>query len=186
MRDLCPHCGLQLVQPDGPAKAPILIASEHPGYREILTGRPFADRAGDVLRKVLIAEGLSYLACRVTNLWLHAVPERGRTKVSRALYVTEYEWHLARLLEEMEGRQAVLLLGSEACEAVIGLPVMDVAGLKWKPRPLLPKQVRLLMAAPNPAQVYQKKQTSGEFTLAISKFATQWKRMEKRNGKRNV
>ena len=180
VRNRCPHCDLQLVKPDGPAKAPILVASEFPGYREIITGRPFSDRAGQVLRQALVGSGLSYLECRVTNRWLHAKPERGRTKASQALYVAEADWHLARLLEEMEGRTAVLLLGSDVCEAIIGQPVMGVAGLKWKPPALLPKGIKLLMAGPNPAQVYQRAQTSGEFQMSIRKFATAWQKASKK------
>lgn len=173
--DHCTICGKRLIPNAGDPKSPLLIASEFPSWEEVRAGRPFAGPAGEVLRKELARVGLSYLQFRVTNLWLHEPLERGRTNASKARYAEELEWHLQWLIEEMQGRQAILLLGSDVTQAVLGYPVMDVAGLPTDVLPpnefLFPRKTRLVMAAPNPAIVYQPKQVAGEFQLALSNFA---------------
>src|SRR3990167_8797408 len=116
----CPLCDKRLVNPIGPKDAAILIASEFPGWRELQTGVPFSDRAGKVLRRELQRVGLAFNMCRITNLWLHAPHPGGRKTVDREAKQEELAWHLSRLRQEMVGRRAILLLGSEVAESVTG------------------------------------------------------------------
>lgn len=170
----CPLCKERLIKPIGPANAQVLIASEFPGWEEVRSGVPMAGHAGQVLRRELSRVGLVFEECRVTNLWLHQKPEAGRGKDAKEAYQKEYEWHLARLLEEIALHPAILILGSDVTGAILKKPVMDVAGVPATSKSwtnLLPDTVKLAMAAPSPAIVYQRGQTSGEFSLAVDRFA---------------
>lgn len=185
-KPLCPLCRQRLVQPIGPREADILIAGEFPGWTEIKTGVPFSDRAGNILRRELRRVGINYMACRVTNLWLHAKHPGGRSKAQKEELEIELNWHRGQLLEELKGRRAVLLLGSDVTEALTGYHVLDVAGLNLVRLPKkalldrFAKRDTIVMAAPNPAVVYQKGQTAGELTLAFDKFAEAYNQLKGR------
>ena len=188
MREQCPICKrLLLVEPDGDPKAKILIVGEYPGIEEIKAGRPWVGQAGKVLDRELELVGIPRHICRVTNLWLHAPPAAPKTEKPKtrsaierweeaaAAYEPEFTFHYTRLLKEIKGRKALLMMGSDVTEALIGRPVSLVAGCFIKSGRFitavnLPKVTVAMM---NPAIVFRsgKEGKLGETRLAIQRFA---------------
>ena len=164
MRGRCPHCNAMLVAPAGPSNAKVLLVGEFPGHNEIRQGRPFVGWAGDLLKKEMGMAGLQYTACRVTNLWQH-----GKSKDEDCL-----NWNFSQCVDEMKGRRAILLMGSDCANAFLEDSIMNVAGTKVK-SPYFPKEVKVIMAAPNPAILLH--DTVGEFRLALNKFAKETKKL---------
>lgn len=157
MRNKCPECGMLLVEPIGNPKATILIAGEFPGWEEQRDGRPFVGRSGQVLQTELTLAGVDINSCRLTNLWLHEKPGK---KTERPC---DLNYHLKRLVEEMQGRQHMLIMGSDICKALTTWGVMDVSGL-W-----IVTGYGKVMVAPNPASSFHG--TIGELRLALKRFA---------------
>lgn len=164
-RTKCKHCHRLLVEPGGPEDSPILLAGEFPGYYEIASGVPFVGPAGDILKQELVNLSIDWRELRITNLW-------GHEKIKDE---KEFNWHLGRLAEEMEGRKAIMLMGSDIVQALVpGENVMDVAGLKVK-SPFAPDSAELVMAMPNPAIAMHG--GIGEIRLALTKFFNQARRL---------
>ena len=188
VRSPCPICKrLMLVQADGPVDSPLLIIGEFPGIEEVKQGRPWVGPAGKVLDRELELAGIPRDICRVTNLWLHTPPtapktEKPKTKSAierweeaAAAYEPEFTFHYTRLLKEIKGRKALLMMGSDVTEALIGRPVSLVAGCFIKSGRFitavnLPKVTVAMM---NPAIVFRsgKEGKLGETRLAIQRFA---------------
>lgn len=161
-RDLCTVCENMLVEPSGPSESPILIAGEFPGYQEVMEGKPFVGKAGEVLKSEAKRLGFPLKACRITNLWLHTQPDK------------EDDWYAGCEKESMDafyrearGRQAILLLGSECANKLVGKPVMQIAGLRVE-SPYLGAPI--IICAPNPAVCLQEGKGVGEFRLALKRF----------------
>ena len=157
-RNSCPLCRDFLVEPSGPSDASVLLVGEYPGYYEIQSGIPFVGPSGDVLKQELAKVSVDWRRVRLTNLWLHNKKEKDEAEVN---------YHLGRLIQEMEGRRAVLLMGSDTSKTILDANVLEVSGLEMK-SPLVPPSVEVLMATVNPAFVLH--DTVGEFRLAIQKF----------------
>jgi uracil-DNA glycosylase family 4 len=158
-RRKCNHCEKLLVEPYGPADSPILMAGEFPGYYEVTSGIPFHGPTGDVLKAELTRLSVDWRRIRLTNLWGHDA-----TKEEEDL-----NWHLGRLIQEMEGRKAILLMGSDTAKVFFNKPVFDIAGLPQE-SDLVPESVEVLMATINPAFVTHKGSTVGEFRTDLGKF----------------
>lgn len=156
MRKQCPICGKLMVEPTGPKNARILLVGEYPGEEEVKQGLPFVGRTGEILRAELIKAKVPYAACRVTNLWLHAKDEKN----------CDPAVHLNALVQEMKGREFVLMMGSDLAEAFFNCGIMDVSGLEMKDTSF-PK-TRIFMSV-NPAAVIH--EPHGELRLAIERFA---------------
>ena len=157
-RPQCPDCGKQLVEPCGPPRARILLLAEFPGWYETKEGKPWVGPAGRVLKDELRRVGIVYEKCRVTNLWQHA-KDVGTCILSG---------HWQRTLVELQGKIAVLLMGSEVATHFLGAAVSDVTGT-FVQSPLLPKSVEVALAMYNPAIALHDR--LGEVRLAITKFA---------------
>ena len=157
-RPQCPDCGKLLVEPCGPPRASILLLAEFPGWYEIKSGVPWTGPAGKVLKDELRRVGIRYEKCRVTNLWQHEKDTK----------TCELSGHWQRTLVELQGKIAVLLMGSEVATHFLGVAVSDVTGT-FVQSPLLPKSVEVALAMYNPAIALHDR--LGEVRLAITRFA---------------
>ena len=181
-REVCPVCKhYQLVPADGPINAKLLIIGEYPGIEETKTGHPWVGEAGKVLNRELERVGLNRDYIRVTNLWLHAPPKKptptppkmraalDKWNVAQKAYELEFRFHYNQMIKELEGRTAVLLMGSDVTEALLAVSVTTVAGCFVK-SDILPK---IAVAMMNPAIVFRTgpEGTLGETRLAIQRFA---------------
>ena len=164
-RTLCETCGKLLVDPCGPSRAPVLLLAEFPGYYEVKSGVPWTGPAGDILKKELRRVGIQYEKCRATNLWQHE-----KDNVTCTI-----SGHWQRTIGELQGRLAVLLMGSEVATHFLGRAVSEVTGTFVK-SDLLPKSVKVALAMYNPAICLHDK--LGETRLAITRFAEATKKME--------
>lgn len=157
----------------------MLLIGEYPGWEEIKQGVPWIGQAGKVLDQELERAGLPRDGCRVTNLWLHAPPPKPkfvepkttaakerRLALVRA-YEPEFRFHLDQVHKELRGRRAVLLMGSDVTEALLGVSVNSVAGCFVKL-----KGVEVAVAMMNPAIVFRPGPEGklGETRLAIRRF----------------
>ena len=156
MSDICEFCGRILVLPCGPPKSPILLLAEFPGYWELRTKQPWSGPAGDILKKELRRVGVMFEKCRATNLWSH----------EKDLKTCEFNGHWQRTLQELSGRKAVLLMGSDVSTWFLGLPVSEVTSLVVQSDKLPRGTVAVAMY--NPAIAQHDK--LGETRLAIEKF----------------
>lgn len=159
MTKYCPSCADKICSPYGYSKD-ILLISEYPSKLDIKQGRPFASSAyvssaGKILRKELSTFGVDLLQLRICNLWLHE-PNKNENCFKAGLDVC---------LEEAKGKQAILLIGSEAVETFTGYKVSDVTGLQVN-SPML--SAPIVYAMVNPAICLHK--TLGETRFAIKNF----------------
>ena len=157
-RSQCEYCGKQLVEPCGPPRARILLLAEFPGWYEIKSGVPWVGPAGKVLKDELRRVGIRYETCRATNLWQHA----------KDTQTCDLSGHWQRTLVELQGKIAVLLMGSEVATHFLGAAVSDVTGT-FVSSSLLPKSVEIAMIMYNPAIALHDR--LGEVRLAITRFA---------------
>jgi hypothetical protein len=135
--------------------APILLVGEFPGYYEFKYGHSWAGPAGKVLETELRLVGINIWGCRSTNLWLH---EKSKT--------CNLEWHKNKLSEELAGRSAVLLMGSDVA-SLFGVDISKTNGLPIND-PFIGNAKAML--AYNPALVRVEGSVLGEFRLAIERF----------------
>lgn len=153
----CPICGAKLVMPTGDPSSPIMLLGEFPGYHEVMQSRCFVGPTGDILKAELQLAGLSYNACRVTNIWLHKPND------------TCLDWCRTWASREMIGKKAVFLMGSDVAQIYLNGSIIDYAGLKVKSK-LFPSSVKFAVASVNPAWALRDGGTVGSIRLAISKF----------------
>lgn len=157
----CSICGHKLVQPAGPKTSEVLLIGERPGYQELSALKPFVGDAGDVLRAELGRCGVDLWRLRLTNLWLHAVPDDD-DQAEKCL-----EFCLQQLMLEAKGKKAILLIGSDTVSLLCDEKVTDVCGLAVKSTYL--KDVPLVMAVTNPAICFHR--SVGETRLGLQKFS---------------
>jgi uracil-DNA glycosylase family 4 len=173
MRQVCPNCGKQLVEPNGNPRSPILIVGEAPGLDEIKRGICFVGRTGEVLQAELARQGIQVMTCRLTNLWLHAKSDVHISKSSDNTVMIQAKkggcdprWHLDQLVKEFTGKTHVLLMGSEVTSAILGTKSAALAGLQVKV-PDFPK-IKFFVS-PNPAIVFRS--PIGDLRLSVERFA---------------
>ena len=153
---VCPICGNQKgVPPSGNRNSPILVVGEFPGREEIYKGRPMIGRMGEVLKMELGKLGVDLNRMRLCNLWQHEPNNNADC----------YEHGMKVVIHEAKGKQAILLLGSDAVKCFTGEKVSDVCGLEVKSVYL---SAPIIMACINPAQVFHS--GVGEVRLALKKF----------------
>lgn len=162
----CPICNAPLIAPIGPPDAKVLIVSEFPGEYETEQGRPFVPQApaGRVLHAELYRVGVSIDALRLTNVWLHAPDEKD----------CRFSWHLYQAEQECKDRRIILVLGSTASIALLGVNVMSVSGTLVKSKKW-PKTK--MIVGPNPATCLHG--PVGEFRLAIELFKKEYDKCPK-------
>jgi uracil-DNA glycosylase family 4 len=164
-------CKKPLLADFGREDAPYLLAGEFPGYKELIECRVFVGETGKILDRELSVAKIPRDHVRLTNLWGHA-----RMMAGNKTAKTEcYDWFAQELLRKMEGRKAVLLMGSDLAEAYLEHNVSELAGL-WVQSRHFPKGVKVMMM-PNPAVALRN--PLGEIRLSLSKFGEYIRRYEK-------
>lgn len=112
----CPYreCG-PAIGPRGDPASRIVIVGEAPGGNEIIAGRPFVGRAGDVLRRALAAAGLPEADLFITNSV--ACQPQPTTPTVAAIDACR-----GRLVADIEAhrRAVIVALGGTAVRALTG------------------------------------------------------------------
>jgi len=154
---LCPSCGEDAVAPQGRKNAKYLLVFSKPypmaavrSYKDKVTGL-------DVLRKELAKVGLDLSEFRQAFLWQH---EPGKN-------TNCYTAGRDMVLEEAKGKEAVILVGSEASEEFCGYGAGDVAGLQVESAVL---SAPLVFVLPKPEGVFVRGAGIGELRLAVQKL----------------
>jgi DNA polymerase len=163
MTSFCPSCGNRAVKASGSLSSKVLLIGEFPGINEMDTGRPFTGPAGGVLRKELSKLGVDLLQFRVTNLYIHEPIKTTKKEPDKGKNC--FQAGLDACLEEAKGKQAILLVGSEAVEFFTGYKVSDVNGLQVE-SPMLSSPI--IYASVNPAAVFHR--SLGELRFALVQF----------------
>jgi uracil-DNA glycosylase family 4 len=170
-RKRCEKCGKLIINPMGNPQAPYLLVGEYPGKMENIQGLPFAFRqkptqtfAGDILQTELTRAGIMLNTVLVTNIWQHQKDEKE----------CDPAWHVDEVAKLFADRTHVLLMGSEATEAFLGVKVNQVSGLKVDVPGF--RKVRF-WASPNPGLAYS--QPIGELRLALRRFSEDMKKKTK-------
>lgn len=158
----CPICNHYIIDPSGRTDSPILLIGEFPGEEEMKTGKPFVGPSGHILRREMARAGLDISRCRVTNLWLHPETKDGKC----------YEFMVDLIGQELNGKKAVLLIGSSAVSSMTAFGVTEVSGLEVEFVPPLDYFSGFVMAASTVSN------TLGEFRVACVKFVKRIKEME--------
>lgn len=151
----CPSCAKRSVGASGSKASPVLMLGEFPGKEELQNGKPFVGPAGGVLRKELAKLEVDLFQFRCTNLWLHE-PNKNENC---------FKASLDACLSEAIGKQAILLIGSDAVSYFTEYKVSDVNGLQVD-SPML--SAPIIYACLNPAIVFHK--TVGELRFALTNF----------------
>ena len=167
MEELCPICKAKLVMPFGRARSQFLLVGEYPGWREIQQSACWVGEAGDVLKRELQRAGISYQACRASNLWLHAVPTGKSCAEQKRMC---FDFCFGRLLEQLSTARAVLLMGSELAPLFTGMVVSKINGAKVTSKYINPETI--VVASYNPAIVLQESGVVGDFRFAVENFAS--------------
>ena len=166
---VCGVCMTQIVRPQVPSGAQVMVFGEHPGQNEMEQGIPFAPSrkswgksTGDVLRAELYRVGVMPNQVIMTNLWLHPMPSKKEDRDN------EIEWHIGQLLGIMGKVKAVLMLGDECTHAFLDSIMGPISSLEVKVS-RFPASVETITVGPNPAGVFHG--AIGEIRLAIEKFS---------------
>lgn len=152
----CPACGSEdIVPPAGKKNSPILIVGEYPGDEEIREGKPLVGATGSIFKTELARLGIDIKALRLCNLWQH-VPNKNKECLEHGAKV---------VIKEAEGRQAILLIGSDTMKFFCDKSVSATSGLEVK-SPYF--SAPLIMSCVQPATVFHS--PIGEFRLSLQKF----------------
>ena len=156
--DITCICGEELIPAYGYEDSKIMIIGGYPDEIDTKQGRPMVGRLGTVLKSELNWLGVHLENVRYGNMWLHTPNDNEKC----------FEKSVAELMKELEGKEAVLLLGKDPVEFFLNEKVTDVCGL------FLPSHLYSgkMMACVNPAIVFQKDSVVGELRLALKKFVT--------------
>lgn len=153
----CPACGEDAVAPQGRKIAKYLLVFSKPypmsavrSYKDKVTGL-------DVLRKELAKVGLDLSEFRMSYLWMH---EPGKN-------TNCYTAGRDTVLEEAKGKEAVILVGSEASEEFCGYGAGDVAGLQVESAVL---SAPIVFVLPKPEAVFVRGYGIGELRLSVQKL----------------
>ena len=124
MTQYCPSCSEMICSPIGSSEF-LLIVYGAPTREDMLRGIPFSTNPnymgeGKIMRKELERAGASLSEFRVTSLWMHE-PSK-----NESCWQAGYD----HVLDEAKGKQAILLVGSDAVEAFTEYKVSDVTGLQ--------------------------------------------------------
>lgn len=139
----CTRCGLsrfrnRIVMPDGDMRSPVCFVGEAPGKMEDLEGRPFVGRAGRMLDRLLMEEGLPRSKIMITNTVKCRPPGNRVPTREERLACRPY------LEEELEGRKVVVTLGRTASSNLIGREV-KLEEEANKPRELIIGKSKVIM-----------------------------------------
>lgn len=158
----CKECGDLLVDAVGNINSPILIIGDYPDFEDIRQGRCLSGDSKNILRDELVRVGIQLSSVRYTNVWQHGRKNEKTPKKEGCIFST----HVDKAFKEIQGKKYVLVMGSDASQALFGLNAMDICALRMK-HDLFPKVI--FYVAPNPASLYGS--GVGEFRLSLSRFA---------------
>ena|SRR3990167_3061221 len=153
----CDICNEKLIPPSGPKTASIGLMGEFPGWYEIEKETVFVGPTGDILKRELAKQGISFMTCLATNLWGHA-PNDDEAELSL---------HFSTAIRALKKCRAVFLMGSDVSQAVFGENIMSISGMVMESD--LFSNAEIVIAAPNPAVLAHG--GLGEFRLALGAFA---------------
>lgn len=102
----------EIVPPEGPRKARIMLVGQSPGREEVGQGKPFVGRSGRYLNRVLAKNGLQRKDLFITNVVKQGTP--GNRKPTAA----EIKRWMPCLIEEIERvkPKVIVLMGKVAQE----------------------------------------------------------------------
>jgi DNA polymerase len=112
----CPLClgRRNVVAPEGPRDARVVLVGEAPGEREDETGRPFVGRAGGILDRAMATAGVDRRVVLVTNA-AKCRPPGNRRPTAEELAACR-----PALLEDLGRADLVVALGASALTAITG------------------------------------------------------------------
>lgn len=157
MRNKCSICGDMLVDAVGNIKSKILLLGSYPDYEDVQSGRCLTSENKNILRNELVRVGVQLSSVRYTNIWQHARKKE-----------CDIAWHIDKAIKEINGKQFVFVMGSDASKALFDLNAMDICGIKMKHK-VFPKVI--FYVAPNIATLYRS--DIGEFRMSLKRFASE-------------
>jgi len=165
MRPICYVCEQEVIPATGYSRSDVLIVGEEPGKHELAAGKPFVSitkyqTAGSVLRQELANLGYDLFQFKLTNLWYHKPYDK-----SHKNYEPCFEASKNACLEEMKGKKAILLIGSDCVSYFTDYKVSDVNGLQVDSNMI---SCPIIYACVQTASVFHN--GVGEVRFAISNF----------------
>jgi len=119
----CDVCGNDLVHAMGPIKSPLLLLGAYPGEEEVAEGMPWVGKAGEILKYELQLAGIAWGTARVTNMWMHIPPP-----AKSDIYEACMSFNITQMMKELQGRVAVLLMGTDPVNFFTGHGSADLSG----------------------------------------------------------
>ncbi len=115
----CQRCRLsqkriQVVPPSGDLRSPVAFVGEGPGEKEDQRGAPFVGRAGKMLDRLLMEEGLERQRIMITNTVKCRPPENRRPLPDEMGACFPY------LEQELVEKRLIVAMGRTACENLLG------------------------------------------------------------------
>lgn len=166
----CPVCKGYLAKPTGPEDSPILIIANAPHWSDLKKGWLWSgdkDEAGDLMRQEFTRAGLNFRDCRTHNLWMHR-----EVKVSADAYEEEWKFHTKQLDDAIEGRKALLLLGRQPVDHLLGEKISDLENTSFM------KDGILYMICRHPSVALRRGGVIGNVRHAIERFSEELKGRE--------
>ena len=113
--ELCRLCRgrTKVVAPSGDLGSPVVFVGEAPGEKEDLSGRPFVGRAGKMLDRIMMEEGLPRDRVMITNTVKCRPPGNRRPRPDEVLACRPY------LEDDLRGKQLIVCMGRTACEGLL-------------------------------------------------------------------
>lgn len=171
---LCPVCSAKTALPRGNVDAKVLIIGEAPGDKELQLGEVMVGPMSNILRTELSFLHFSLKSkARMVNLWLHPPAKpTGRKAADRTAMQKQnsecLKFSLNNIvLPEAKGKEAILIMGSDAVEFFVGKSVSDVSGLRVQSS-YFPNKIVYAMV--NPAICFHS--TVGEIRFSLRAFVT--------------
>lgn len=169
---VCPVCACKVAMPRGNIDAKILIIGEAPGEKELQLGEVMVGPMSNILKTELSFLHFSLKSkARMCNLWLHPPAKpTGRKAADRTAMQKQnaacLKFSLNNIvLPEAKGKEAILIMGSDAVEFFVGKKVMDINGLRVSSSYFPDK---IVYAMVNPAIAFHS--TIGEIRYALRNF----------------
>ena len=164
---ICYVCEQPVIKAYGYSRSKILLIGGSPGKEELEALRPFVGNTGSVLRQEMAVVGLDLYQCVITNLWYHEPYNKTHKN-----YEACFEASKNMVLEDAKGKEAILLIGADACEYFTGYKVSEVNGLQVDSNML---SAPIIYAMMQPTTVL-KGRGVGELRFAINNFVNHIKK----------
>lgn len=169
----CPNCNANIVSDKG-IGGKYLVVLEQPTEEELRLGSIFSGKIGELLKEEMLHAKISYISCHYTTLWQHKPIEEKGGKVQKIPIKEMNEGCLtnfiAELSKKMEGKEAVLLIGTGCVTSLISgeIPHHSLVGLDVRDKLIIKPNCGPVIVMPNPVMALHS--SIGEIRLALSKF----------------